>query len=233
MSADQVKLPIAETFHSIQGEGTYVGTPMHFIRTAGCSVGRPASTVLRVDAGHMDAFPVLPTGKPAWGCKTYDGRLFWCDTDFNKYEEKTPEELIHETWERHICSTGGEPLIHGEKLFELWRQARDRNILVHVETSGTIEFDPKQFGVWLTVAPKDGVLDHMVRMADEVKILVDPKFHPDSLPESVRVHKNVFLCPVNEISHVDKVNVERCMFWLRQFPTWRLGTQLHKFLEVR
>ncbi|MEO0541875.1 MAG: 7-carboxy-7-deazaguanine synthase QueE, partial [Cyanobacteria bacterium P01_A01_bin.105] len=33
--------PIVETFHSLQGEGTWAGTSAFFIRLAGCDVGCP------------------------------------------------------------------------------------------------------------------------------------------------------------------------------------------------
>ena len=35
----QHKLPIMESFYSLQGEGAYAGTPAYFIRLGGCDVG--------------------------------------------------------------------------------------------------------------------------------------------------------------------------------------------------
>jgi organic radical activating enzyme len=229
------KFPIAETFHSIQGEGTFVGTPMHFVRLAGCSVGKPASTMLRTSAQGTEAFPILGSGKPAWACQTYDGRNFWCDTDFAKYSEATVEELLNDTWENHICLTGGEPLIHLKQFCRtnFFTKCRNAGKVVHLETSGTIVADLRVFNVWVTVAPKFGFLDEMLELADEIKILVDAKFHPDNLPPVVLQHPNVFLCPVNYLVEVDQTNVERCMFWLKRFPGWKMSFQAHKLLGMR
>src|SRR5271166_857052 len=220
---DEVKLPIAETFHSLQGEGQWVGTPMFFIRLAGCPVGRPPSAV------KAQEFPILPTGEKAMACATWDGRQFWCDTDYNKHEERTVKSLLDECWEEHICLTGGEPLIHLKKLDQLFHHKQR----IHIETSGTVEADLSDTEAWLTCAPKINALDSMIKLSDELKLLVDARFHPDELTESMRNHKNVFLCPVNDINDVKLDNVERAMMWLQKFPHWRLSCQLHKFLRLR
>jgi 7-carboxy-7-deazaguanine synthase len=226
-------LPLAETFHSWQGEGVWVGTPMHFIRTAGCSVGKaPRSGVQALAHKHVEALPVLPSGKSAWSCATWDGRKFWCDTDFNKYLEKAPLDLVKETWEKHICLTGGEPLIHQRKLEPLFELAKEAEKIVHIETSGTIFF-PKRRGVWITVAPKEGCIPEMLIWADEIKLLIDAKFHPDSLPKEILNHKTVFLQPVNYVSESNPQNLDRVQFWLKMFPHWRASVQLHKLLGMR
>src|SRR5580765_3107504 len=178
-------LPIAETFHSIQGEGTWVGTPMHFIRLAGCPVGKKASAELRSSGD----FNVLA---PEWqrfgydnpnvsACKTWDGRAFVCDTDFSCHTYKTVDELIGETWEKHICLTGGEPLIHQKSLIEqgFFQQAFAKRIQVHIETSGTVELDHRLIHdnrLWIAVAPKWNFLSSMIRLASEIKFLVDENF---------------------------------------------------------
>jgi len=226
-----VRLPIAETFHSLQGEGTFVGTPMFFIRLAGCPVGRPPSAVKA-----NGPLPILPTGEKAMACATWDGRSFWCDTDYNTHEQITDDDLIAECWEKHICLTGGEPLIHQKKLGRFQELARNREIQIHVETSGTVEllYDYNiRSQLWITCAPKINCLDSMIKTCDELKLLVDGRFHPDELTDSMRKHPNVFLCPVNDVSDVRFDNVERAMFWLQKFPHWRLSCQMHKFLRLR
>jgi organic radical activating enzyme len=237
----EVKLPIAETFHSIQGEGQWVGTPMHFIRLAGCPVGRPAKVVKASEFGPL---PLLPTGEQAMACATWDGRGFWCDTDYNKHEEVLIEQLLAETWEKHICLTGGEPLIHWKKLIGgLFPGAIRDGVKIHIETSGTVDVDFGQmtqkavtdvdWQLWFTCAPKINCTDNMIRHCDELKLLVDARFHPDELTDSMRNHPNVFLCPVNNVDDVRLDNVERAMFWLQKFPNWRLSCQMHKFLKMR
>jgi len=216
-------LPIAELFHSLQGEGVWTGTPMHFIRTAGCSVGEPQENL----------FPILKTGKPAWLCHTYDGRAFWCDTDFQHGERITFDTLFSTTWEKHICLTGGEPLLH-KNIDEFVHEAARHHKRVHIETSGTIyrEFDPS-LHVWITVSPKQGCLDSMINQADEVKLLVDKGFDLNKVPPIVLHHPIVYIQPVNDELAVNKDNLQLCLDILHAMPAWRLSVQLHKVFNWR
>lgn len=62
-----MKVRIAETFTSIQGEGSELGTPMHFVRLAGCSVS---------------------------SCPLHPASSNLCDTNWSFRREATAEELI-------------------------------------------------------------------------------------------------------------------------------------------
>lgn len=237
------RLPVAEIFHSIQGEGQYAGTPMLFIRLAGCSVGKPQGKPVY---GKPDTFspkgvsgvrtgqlPILHYGSKAWLCHTYDGRPFWCDTDFNKKLDATPEWLLSDCWEKHICLTGGEPLMHLEKLQPLFVLAHSQNKAIHIETSGTIDWVPPFDRVWLTIAPKVGYVVGMIERADEIKLLVDKDFKSSLIPLCIQKHPNVYLQPVNFELEVDRENLELCLGMFKLFPGWKLSVQLHKFLGVR
>jgi 7-carboxy-7-deazaguanine synthase len=219
-----IRFPVAEEFHSIQGEGRWTGTPMHFVRLAGCCVGDP---------GVLGDFPMLKTGRTAWGCHTYDGRSFVCDTDFNLRKWMEFEEILDDTKESHICLTGGEPLIHGDKILDFIEKAGGHDICVHVETSGTIAMDFPHMNVWLTVSPKHGALGYMISQADEVKLLVDKNFDLSKLPPAVLHHPLVYVQPINEELSVNKANVQRCFDILNANPHWNLSVQLHKFIGVR
>lgn len=223
----ELSLPIAERFHSIQGEGTWVGTPMHFIRLAGCPVGAKATRAFN------GTLPILSTGNKASMCQTYDGRYFVCDTDFSLDEKLSVDELLGETHEKHICLTGGEPLAHMklDAFQELFDNARDNDIMIHVESSGTINWMPP-YGHWLTVAPKMGYLREMLHRADEIKYLVDENFDLGKVPIDFDA-LNIFLCPVNGELTVNQENVQRCLKILEKRPNWRLSFQSHKFLGLR
>lgn len=224
-----MKLAIAEKFHSIQGEGRWTGTPMFFIRTAGCSVGK----LPELAPGAEEPFPVLKTGKDAWFCHTYDGRGFWCDTDFNKKQEIEIGELLNEVTERHVCITGGEPLIHREAVDDLISLAVSRKIKIHIETSGTINW-PCPLGVWVTVSPKAGVLDSMLNLCDEVKLLVDGEFDESKIPFlEALCYKEVYLQPINSETALDMENVRYVLQALGRHPEWKLSIQLHKILGLR
>lgn len=237
MSYSGEVLPIAETFHSLQGEGQWVGTPMFFIRLAGCNVGKPAKAL------KMDPLPILHTGREAMACTSWDGRSFPCDTDYAKQNELTVQQVIDVVWEKHICVTGGEPLLHQYQLENLFAEAALRDIYVHIETSGTIL--PRKLGhlpklllpgFWVTVSPKINCNDEMIKRADELKLLVDEGFDESRLTESMLSHPNVFVCPINSVEvngGQNTDNVQRCVDILKRHPNWRLSVQLHKFFGWR
>ena len=78
-------MKINEIFYSLQGEGKWTGLPNIFIRTTGCNL-----------------------------------RCCYCDTKYaySDGEEKSIDEIIKiikkYTPCKHVCITGGEPLIHNE-----------------------------------------------------------------------------------------------------------------------
>jgi len=229
-------LPIAEIFESIQGEGQWVGTPMLFIRLAGCNVGKPAKA-LKVEG----PFPVLHTGREAMACTTFDGRIFPCDTDYALKEKVHIDDVIHRLMGngmKHVCVTGGEPFLHGVQIEELFYELSVRDITMHVETSGTIYPDYRTWqkdcipGYWVTCAPKLNALSTMIQRADELKLLVDEHFDEWKLTPEMLNHRNVFLCPINTVGISDgqnSDNVKRCYdLLLTKFPHWRMSVQQHK-----
>lgn len=223
-------LPIAEDFHSLQGEGCWVGTPMHFVRTAGCSVGR--SPVLLPTPKSL--IPMLKTGAQAWECGTYDGRPFWCDTDFGLKEWTNFANLLDDTWEGHICITGGEPLIHQERLVPFAQEAWERGLKLHLETSGTIQLVADLYhALWVSVSPKQGVLPEMLEEADEIKLLVDAEFDLEKVPAGVLQHPLVYVQPVNGEMSLNRQNFQLCMEILRIRPDWHMSVQTHKLVGLR
>lgn len=227
-----MKIPLSEHFHSIQGEGTWVGTPMHFFRLPGCSVGQLVKSGDVIPAS-LPQQPTLSSGKSAWLCHRFDGQPFWCDTDFNKYEEVELEDLFAETWEHHICITGGEPLIHMNLVKEIILHGHKLGKMIHIETSGTIDYNfNDRDSVWVTVSPKQKCTTDALMNADELKLLVNEQpfeMHPEFLE-----HLNVFVSPINPARlGIDATNLKAAMEILKQHPSWKLSVQLHKYLELR
>lgn len=223
-------LPISEDFHSLQGEGTFTGTPMHFIRTSGCNVGRHPDTI-PWEINQDRNFPILKTGRTAYVCHTHDGRQFWCDTDFQHGVPTSVRELLDNTWEKHICFTGGEPLLHKVVLDQLIDEANNRGIYIHVETSGTIDWEGAM--CWVTVCPKRRYSSLMIQLADEVKLLVDKDFRLEDVTADIKEHDNVWVQPVNNEMTVNMDNFKRCMEVLRVRPDWKLSSQFHKLVGLR
>src|SRR5579864_2811065 len=77
--------PVAEIFQSIQGEGRWQGTPMTFIRLAGCTVGKPYSAEARKTLG----LPIYVEK-----CCDVFGTGFPCDTDYRVKQRLTEGDIV-------------------------------------------------------------------------------------------------------------------------------------------
>jgi len=214
-----MKLPIAEVFHSVQGEGVFTGTSMMFVRLAGCNVGQYAQP--------QDPHSI---------CTTCFGSTFKCDTDYHRYYWMSLEDLVNQCYEDHVCITGGEPLLHiNSGLLELMKALP---AAVHVETSGTLPLD-KLKSCWITCSPKTGYLGDNDEFVDEFKLLVDHDTKLEDLEDFVKDHvslnagQQLFVQPINGISEYERGSVQRCMEILKAHPEWRLSMQAHKGLELR
>ena len=235
--------PVSEMFDSIQGEGQWAGTRMFFIRLAGCTVGKPFKDT---EEGLKYVNPLHIYNEC---CTTYDGRKFGCDTDFRVKERLTELEIFIRipSEVRHVCITGGEPMMHN--LDPLVRLLAGNNLLVHIETSGTISHskafpkgeiftffaDDPDIGIppWICVSPKLGVLPEMIKRAHEIKLLIDENFKIDNLPEDIKKHNNVYVQPINSENELNRKNIDLCLGLQKIFPEWILSLQLHKVLGVR
>lgn len=146
-----MKLKLAETFVSIQGEGHLTGKPMFFIRFAGCSVR---------------------------SCNLHPSNLDLCDTDWSMkmlldHEDEIEQLAVnardlmgHQGW---VSITGGEPTDQMDALGFLVSELRRRGLQVNIQTSGTrlvqCPWD------WLTVSPKDSVAGLEQRFGNELKLV--------------------------------------------------------------
>ncbi|MGA9840303.1 MAG: radical SAM protein [Thermoplasmata archaeon] len=102
---------IIEVFHSVQGEGPLTGVRTSFVRTARCNL-----------------------------------RCAWCDTtySFGAGRERSIPSLIREVAShrtRHVCLTGGEPLLQSESV-GLVRALAQRGITTVIETGGSLDIAP-------------------------------------------------------------------------------------------
>ncbi len=106
---------VVEQFASINGEGKRAGQLAYFIRFAGCNLS----------------------------CSYCDTR--WAneqDADYEIYDEGTLYQMIKKSGIKNVTLTGGEPLLQKD-IKELLRLLRnDKEILVEVETNGSIDINP-------------------------------------------------------------------------------------------
>ena len=123
-----------EIFHSVQGEGVYVGRPAVFLRLALCNLA----------------------------CVWCDTKYTWDWEHFDQGKEviTISADEAEEAIERHGCRnlvvTGGEPLVQQKPLTPLLECLKGRGFWIEIETNGTIVPGKKLLDLvdhW-TVSPK-------------------------------------------------------------------------------
>ncbi|TAJ45699.1 7-carboxy-7-deazaguanine synthase QueE [Methanofollis fontis] len=202
---------IAEIFCSLQGEGRNQGRPTVFIRLAGCNL-----------------------------------RCAWCDSpaarDGDRGVEMGVDAVLDRIWRmkvRHICITGGEPLLQIDEVAEACRRLQRMGYSVEIETNGTVDFRPVQpfASVCMDVkCPSSSqrsdisLLQH-IGERDSVKFVVADE---EDLEFAERV---ITHCPIRGetfISPVYGADEQGIARWVlaANLPA-RFQIQLHKYLEMR
>ena len=142
IASKAITYPVVETFHSVQGEGTWTGVSAFFIRLGGCDVGCPWCDT-----------------KESWNVRSHSKRTV-AELATEVERAKSAIAII----------TGGEPLLHD--LTPLTVAIKERNIPVHLETSGShpysgdfdwVTFSPKKFK-----APHSSIYPHV----NELKVVI-------------------------------------------------------------
>jgi organic radical activating enzyme len=205
---DNLTIPIHETFQkTIQGEGYWAGTPVDFIRLAGCPVG-----CHYCDTGYADGGINLPR------------------------QMRTFDELINELFSPRIVISGGEPFIH-KQLPALVNKIEATGRQISIETSGCywqdisentwITLSPKQH-----ISSKYPVVPQMWERANEIKLVIETgkelEFYRDVL--LANNHLPVFLQP--EWYRRD-FTMPLVLELLQKYPRYRLSVQLHKYLGIQ
>ena len=205
----EMTLSITEIYESIQGESSLAGVMTSFVRLAGCSL-----------------------------------RCRWCDSEFSRErgEDVSLSYILDQIYRfgwRHVCVTGGEPLIQPSTIPFLDHLLADDHI-VSLETNGAIstEHVPRGVRVILDVkCPKSGMSDrndwsNLSRLTplDEVKFVLADRDDYDWAKEVISSHDlfakagHVLLSPVYR--ELDPSNLVAWMIQDR-LPA-RLNLQLHK-----
>lgn len=171
---NNLKIPMVEIFETVEGEGTRAGFPTIFVRLFGCNL-----------------------------------RCTWCDTKYSYPPEEadrvmTIEEIVEQVRtyrSTHLCLTGGEPLLYGEKSAALIEALLEIETLtdLHIETNGAIDLtmfmeridSPKVRYIMDYKLPDSGESESMIvtnfaklRKQDELKFVIGSKRDFD---EAVRV----------------------------------------------
>lgn len=175
------KLPLNEAFLSFQGEGRFIGHPALFLRFNYCNLG----------------------------CSWCDTRFTWDSDLIEKGELLSPEEITERSLKLlssphlnpqhvHVVLTGGEPMLHQDRLPELIGQMRKQGFnFFEIETNGM--YKPSQdmidsIDCW-NCSPKlsNNGLDHSVNVVpDAIKSIyatgkADFKFVIDSSEDMAEI----------------------------------------------
>jgi len=163
----------------------------------------------------------------------------WCDTDFDKYDIQTEEEIVDKVLSEEVESviiTGGEPTL--QNLRSLLILLRENNLWVGLETNGTQCIDDYKYLInHIAVSPKKNheILPSVYQVMDELKIVNDnisKKYLAEynDLEGVVKYISPLFkdgvfnLCDSLELKN--KIN-EGCD------ERWEISLQYHKILEIR
>lgn len=198
--------PIFETFHSWQGEGEHLGRSAFFIRLYGCP--------LRCD---------------------------WCDSAGTwKGDGKSADLDAHALAETaaaarpdFVVVTGGEPAIHD--LAPLADALHEKNLRVHVETSGAFEIRGNVDWVTLSPKPQRPPLAENWARADEIKLIVTKPEDIGFWEERIGTNsaRSIWLHPEwSRREDAEVLDAISAHVRARGAP-FRAGWQMHKLFGVR
>jgi 7-carboxy-7-deazaguanine synthase len=211
------RLPVAEIFSSINGEGLQSGSPATFIRLAGCNLAC------------------------SW-CDTA-----WANVPDAPAMLLTPEECYRFALDKgiqNVTITGGEPLLCPNIIPLIRTFARDPFFFTEIETNGSLPLENLRRAkehIAFTVdckLPSSGMADRMnfrnfglLGKRDCVKFVIGSE---EDLTEAARIMKdmkvtertNVIFSPV--FGKIEPVRIAE--FLIENALDARLGLQLHKIL---
>ena len=113
---DIMKIAVSEIFHSIQGEGPYIGKPAVFVRLTGCNLN----------------------------CAWCDTKFTWHALHLEKAKLYSPADLVNAIAKfncGHIVWTGGEPLLQQDAILHTIRFHMLDYQSHEIETNGTIRIN--------------------------------------------------------------------------------------------
>jgi 7-carboxy-7-deazaguanine synthase len=215
-----VRIPMVEIFETIEGEGTRAGFPTIFVRLFGCNL-----------------------------------RCTWCDTKYSYPPAEAERTMgigeiaaeVNSFQSRHLCLTGGEPLLYGDRSIALIEALADLEQLIdiHIETNGAVDVapflerigSPKVRYIMDFKLPDSGEMEKMIpanllklRKQDELKFVIgsEDDFHVAcTIMKSYPTEAQVLFSPVWETMEPSKLVRLMLEYGLSDV---KLSMQLHKII---
>ena len=159
-------MKVIEIFESIQGEGRWVGTPVTFIRLAGCNLHCPWCDT-----------------KESWGDVGEEMTIAEILEKVNSYRSSI------------VVITGGEPTIQ-TLLSNLISTLNSNGYYVAIETNGTNKITHECGIKWITCSPKPESQYRVACDADEIKLVITEDFDETVLQNlTLTYNKDIWLQP--------------------------------------
>lgn len=210
-------LKLSEVFSSLQGEGKYAGYPTTFVRLHGCNMLCTFCDTLYAVTGKR----------------------------YKKVSVGYVVKAVHEMRNKHVCITGGEPLIQ-EDAWTLIYELVEKGYTVSIETNGGVELEQREFRSYCYTmdikSPRSG-MEHMnlysnlskLTERDEVKFVVGDIEDYTFMKEIIRKF------PTRAPIIVSPLFIGKNSEIMKDIATWlvedkianvRMGVQLHKIVGV-
>ena len=173
-----IRLAEDAIFHTIQGEGKYVGYPSTFIRFSGCNL------------------------RCAW--KNKDGSITRCDTDYTSFnpEKRMWErnDILKDVIHDHVVITGGEPYVQAVELHDLTIDLKKMDKFITIETNGTI-YHPTEAD-FISISPK---LQSSCASLKHAVLQEQHRINYDALEQIILNHDYQFKFVVNGFEEVKEI----------------------------
>ena len=196
------KLPVMESFYTLQGEGMYHGSAAYFIRLAGCDVG----------------------------CSWCDVKESWDAEQYSLVDENDLVEMAMNSGTKIVVVTGGEPLMYN--LDSLTAKLKRIGLKTHLETSGAYPLSGSWDWVCVSPKKFKNPLDEVLIEADELKAVIYHESDMAwalKYRNKLKSECKLYLQP--EHSRKDKM-IPLITKFVMENPNWNLSLQTHKIIGL-
>ena len=196
------RLPVMESFYTLQGEGFHQGKAAYFIRLAGCDVGCVWCDVK--ESWDKDLYPLQSVEDIVSAAKKFPGKL--------------------------IVITGGEPTLYN--LEKLTRTLHQEGFATNIETSGSHPLSGSWDWICLSPKKFKPPLPGILLKANELKIIVFNKSDfawAEKYAGEVSGSCKLYLQPEWDKAEIVTPWI---IDYIKENPKWQLSLQIHKYIHV-